>query len=308
MQFKVQVYILSRDRPHLFEETLRSVIEASNSDVEIVISDNSVGDSSEQLVKTAYPSIRYIRRIPALGPFDHFNAILDEAAAEYLVMFHDDDRLMVNYVPSMLSFMQENPHVAAVACNARILSGQSETGRTFMPKVDGSRMISRVEEFFESYLRIGIDGGSIAPFPGYMYRRSILNGVTFDPKEAGKYSDVSFLSKVLSKGPLAWLYKPLMWYRFHESNDSGSVSIRGAMGLLRYMLAHSAIDRNSPMVSDYRFKMWAHWWIGQFKKNGLKVFQLRSGRIVFRFLAASAIKLAFTRLTFWKLLSRKLFA
>lgn len=306
MQFKVQVYILSRDRPHLFEETLRSVIEASTSDVEIVISDNSVGDSIEQLVKAGYPGVRYIRRIPALGPFDHFNAILDEAAAEYLVMFHDDDRLMTNYVPSMLSFMHENPHVAAVACNARILSGQTETGRTFMPQVDGSRLIYRSDEFFESYLRIGIDGGSIAPFPGYMYRRSMLQNITFNPKEAGKYSDVSFLSKVLTKGPLAWIYKPLIWYRFHEGNDSGSVSIRGAFGLLRYMLAHSGINRHSTIVSDYRFKMWAHWWLGQYKKHGLKVFQPRTERIVFKFLVASAIKLALTRLTFWKLLSRKL--
>jgi glycosyltransferase involved in cell wall biosynthesis len=307
-QFKIQVYILSRDRPHLFEETLRSVIEASNSEVEVVVSDNSVGDSIEEIVKAGYPLVSYTRRIPPLDACSHFNAILQEASAEYLVMFHDDDRLMPNYVPVMLGFMESNPSVAAAACNARILARHQETERTFMPKVDGFRLIHRSDDFFESYLRIGIDGGSIAPFPGYIYRRSMLQGIALNFKEAGKYSDVSFLSKLLTKGSLAWVYKPLMWYRFHDNNDSGSVSIKGAFALLRYMLANSQIPKQSVSVQDYRFKMWAHWWVGQFRKQGLGVFCQRVGRIVFRFLATSAIRLAFTRLTFWKLLSRKLFA
>lgn len=292
----------------MFEETLRSVIEASNSEVEIVVSDNSVGDSIQEIVKTNYPATIYTRRTPPLDAAGHFNVILQEATAQYLVMFHDDDRLMPNYVQVMLGFMESNPNVAAAACNARVLSGNRETERTFMPKVDGFRLIHRSDDFFESYLRIGIDGGSIAPFPGYIYRRAMLQGIVLSPKEAGKYSDVSFLSKLLAKGALAWVYKPLMWYRFHDNNDSGSVSITAAFALLRYMLANSEISRKSVAARDYRFKMWAHWWVGQLKKQGLGVFGQRVGRIVFRFLAASAVRLAFTRLTFWKLLSRKLLA
>ncbi|MFN6378987.1 MAG: glycosyltransferase family A protein [Flavobacteriales bacterium] len=307
-QFKVQVYILSRDRPHLFEETLRSVIEASNSEVDVVVSDNSVGDSIEEIVKASYPAIRYTRRTPPLDAFSHFNAILQEASTEYLVMFHDDDRMMPNYVPIMLGFMEANPGVVAAACNARILFRDEESERTFMPKVDGFRLIEGIEDFFECYLRIGIGGGSIAPFPGYMYRRSMLQGIVLNSKEAGKYSDVSFLSKLLVKGPLLWVYKPLMWYRFHDQNDSGTVSIAGTLGLLRYILETSQISRQSLSVHDYRFKMWADWWLGRFKKQGFGVFGQRVERIVFRFLAGSVVRLAFTRFTFWKLLFRKLFA
>ena len=100
-----------------------------------------------------------------------------------------------------------------------------------------------------------------APFPSYLYRRSLAQTVRLDFQEAGKYSDVTFLLKLLQCGPLIWPPLVGMQTRIHANNDSRIENIGERMRLLRFVCVHYNIPRKGELATSFRYRIWARWWL-----------------------------------------------
>ena len=83
-----------------------------------------------------------------------------------------------------------------------------------------------------------------APFPGYLYRVKSLLNVKLDKENGGKYSDLSFLLKLLEYGRIQWLCKPLMFYRLHNNNDSNSFAKKDRELLMRHLKINNLLTYN----------------------------------------------------------------
>ena len=59
---KLQIFILCRDRAHYAEKAIASVLASATPATEVVISDNSVGESIAQLHLANFPDVKYVRR------------------------------------------------------------------------------------------------------------------------------------------------------------------------------------------------------------------------------------------------------
>lgn len=306
MVIKLQIYVLCRDRLGFSCEAINSVLESANEYTEVIVSDNSEGDEIRNLVEKKFTGVSYRRRFPTLSAIDHFKEIIDESSAEYLVIFHDDDRMLPCYVAEMLSLMEENPNVSAIGCNGEIIRQDgTSTGRTF---IDSHQPRFQFIENGRLFLKPYLSGARGAPpFPAYCYRRKFLTSDMLDASHGGKHSDVTFLLKVLHSAPILWYAKPLMQYRDHSSNDSKTESVPDRLSFLRYIFFHEGIDRHSADVATYKFGYWLAWWRQRESKHAtFRIPRGRRERVVFKFLAITLIKWSVTGTFFWRVLIRKL--
>lgn len=289
----LQIFLLSRDRPDYLREALCSALAQAGERIEVIVSDNSERDDVARMLDQEFPEVRCIRRTPPLGAFDHFRTIIAEASADLLVMFHDDDVLLDGYAEALRGRLTADPALAAVCCNAAILRGAKVTNELFAPAAGGDARLRGAEDLLRHYFSLSSKGP--APFPGYMYRRSAIHGLFLDPRHGGKYSDVSFLLKVLQRGPILWLQAPLMRYRIHDHNDSATEAVGQRLRLLRYVYTTTSVTRRSPLITQYRYRYWMSWWRGAAGAG-----QPWRRQVVRRFLLARTVGYAMTRATLWQ--------
>ncbi|MDO8772294.1 MAG: glycosyltransferase [Burkholderiaceae bacterium] len=300
---RLQIYILCRDRPIYFRQSLDSVLFSSNGIADVIISDNSETDVIQELVAVNYPDIEYIRRNPPTDAFEHFRVILKESSAEFIVLFHDDDIMMPSYAKTMIETLDNNMKVAAVGCNALLLRGDNKTDESTLVEVDKPKLFYNQKEFIQKHISIWQNG--FAPFPGYMYRREFTEGLYLNKAQGGKYSDISFLTNIIPHGAIIWLPEHLMWYRIHEANDFKTPSTGDRLSLLRYALTIDGIDCTSWVVREFRVSIWAYWW--RQRSGNHRFYFPKSWReqVVFKFLLVTRVRDLICKSNYRKMLLKK---
>ena len=120
---KIQVYILSRDRPDFLKECIDSVLKQVDvvTEFDLIISDNSVGNKVSEMILENYSKKRFqIHKDRSSVIFkEHFDFIVSNLNSKYAVLLHDDDLLHPNYMKIMSLAIREK-NVVAVGCNAMI--------------------------------------------------------------------------------------------------------------------------------------------------------------------------------------------
>ncbi len=300
---RIQVYVLARDRPEMLRETLCSVLSQEFVGYEVIVSDNSEGDAVGAMVQAEFPGVRYIRRRPALASPDHFGTVYHESSADYVVYFHDDDLMAPNYLGTLSAELDRDAELVAAVCNAWTIRNGMALWHGRMGWITRPWRITSAAEFLAPYLgftRILL----AAPYPGYMYRRKAIRGLYEGPVlEGGKYADVVFLLNVLALGPILCLPEPLMWYREHPGNDSATEQVGQRLKLLRFIYAHTPIDRRSALVTAYRFRYWIGWWrqIGRARRGSWREC------IVRKFLIANALRMPIVQPGVWLKLAARVY-
>jgi hypothetical protein len=222
--------------------------------------------------------------------------VIEESRAEHVVLFHDDDVLDRGYVRTMRAALDAHPDVVAVGCNAKVLRDTTPTDSLFMTLLAHDVVVNSAEELLDFYLRF--NKHRAAPFPGYMYRRTAIEGLYLNARDGGKHADVTFLMNILGRGHFLWLAKPLMQYRMHGTNDSAVEHVGQRLRLLRYIYGHTSIGPRSPAVQEFRFRYWARWWRSASKRGDARMHRWRK-RIVFAYLWRQALRFALTKPGLW---------
>lgn len=252
----LQFVVLSRDRPVLLAQTLNSVLADLPPHVDVLVSDNSDTEDVQHLLNRDFPSVKCIRRQPVLPALTHFQVVIESCPADYLVIFHDDDRVRPGYLRRLMGVLDSKPELAGVACDAFVLQGDQLTTNHYS-KLSKPSVIQAPGQLLTRYF--AMDARRPAPFPSYMYRTSLLRGLCLRFEEGGKYADVAFLAALLGRGPLLWLPEPLIDYRIHANNDSAGESVGQRLRLLRHLWVQGYLERKSRAHLDYRFRYWLSW-------------------------------------------------
>ena len=248
---KIQVFIMSYNRLHFIKETLASVVAQDYANLEIIVSDNSTNDEVKAYCASNYSDITYRFRIPHLSSHDHFNTILAEANAPAFMIFHDDDLMFPGCVSALAGSLFSDPSLSAVCGNGYFLKGEKKTRSLVNKRLSKSVVLSNPLDFLVNYLAIASGN---QPFPGYLYRTQAVRGLRTSPMEGGKYSDLTFLLKVLERGKVFWKNVPLIYYRVHPGNDSAYRDPRALLKLLRYLKLHYGLKRRSFLAECYMAK------------------------------------------------------
>lgn len=86
-----------RDSP-LLRRALRSALDQTHGDLEVVVSDDSGGSLEPAIAEAADPRIRYFRNPERLGFARNHTTTVDRAAGRFVAFLHDDDRWLPGYL------------------------------------------------------------------------------------------------------------------------------------------------------------------------------------------------------------------
>lgn len=246
---RLHIFILCHNRPDDTRQAIASVLAQTDQDFILTISDNSSNDEVEQMVKQDFPHVGYVRRRPMLPVQGHFNRCIDDAQQnDYFCLFHDDDLMDPSYVQTMRRAIFEHPQAIAIGCNARIESAGAVQARPFFQARHAYEHLSSARDL--AYRYFGRSQSGIAPFPGYLYKRTLV-GATRMKTDGGKYADATWLVTLADQGAVAWIREPLMTYRLHGGNDGLKESRQDRLRVMAY-LKQNQRRWGRGLLEDYR--------------------------------------------------------
>lgn len=244
------IYLLAHNRPEQALQAIKSILAQSNSEFELVVSDNSDNDQLRHLL-IDHKDLAYIKRPRVFSAIEHGNLVLSEITTnnkfDYFMLFHDDDLMLPNYVAEFKKAQALFPNAIAFGANALIERDGVQKGvsfqsaKSYIGPISPNQLLRR----YFSHHQLGI-----APLPSYIYQRSALGQLRFDA-QGGKYGDVQWLTSWAVKGSMYWISAPMMVYRFHDTNDGNTESRHDRLRFLAFL--KSSHQMLSPeILSDYR--------------------------------------------------------
>jgi GT2 family glycosyltransferase len=242
------IFILCHNRPEETRLAIRSVLDQSDQNFTLTVSDNSSNDEVESMVKADFPSVHYVRRVPMVPAMQHFNRCIDDVTSDYFCLFHDDDLMGPTFVQEMRKAARAFPQVIALGCNAVIeVFGKPQAAPSFLARKEHA-FIRSARDLAARYFSRSQSG--IAPFPGYVYNTRLVGDLRF-LTDGGKYADVTWLLELARRATMVWIRQPLMTYRMHASNDGNTESRRDRLRFLAY-LKRNRSWLGEGILQDYR--------------------------------------------------------
>src|SRR3990167_7486256 len=118
----VSICIPTHNRPDYLKQALRSALNQTYKNIEVVISDNSNDSLTENFVKTIKDRrIRYYRNSPNASSFLNGSRIPKFTKGKYIKYLYDDDLLKPNCISKMLDVMEKNQKVGVVMAPLEII-------------------------------------------------------------------------------------------------------------------------------------------------------------------------------------------
>jgi glycosyltransferase involved in cell wall biosynthesis len=211
---KTAVCIVTCDRVNFLQESLRSVLNQTYSDFDIVILDNCSEDETGEFVASVKdPRVRYIRHAKRIYAHENFNFALKETDADYISIFHDDDRMFPWMVEKLVETLDSYPSVGmAASCSLLTMGGPVPP---YPKRITGRRFKRR--EFIAEYARTTWNN---VVCPSLMVRKKVTDesNAAFGPYDI--VSDLFFHLQVNAASDIFLINDPLLEYRQHAGQLS----------------------------------------------------------------------------------------
>ncbi|HEX6183923.1 MAG TPA: glycosyltransferase family 2 protein [Pyrinomonadaceae bacterium] len=161
----VTIAIPTLERLHYLKEAVASARAQEHTRVEILIGDDGRDESLRewclsQAVQDA--RVRYLRHERRLGLAGNWNALADAARGEYLVIIGDDDRLLRNFVSTLLGAAEDDAARASVVFANHYLIDER-----------GRRLEAESAECSHAYARDVLPAGPVADAASVVWRNSV---------------------------------------------------------------------------------------------------------------------------------------
>lgn len=200
------------------EDAIRSVLNQTHGDLEVVISDNASTDRTQEICRDYVMQdarVRYYRSPQNLGAAPNYNIVYAHARGRYYKWLAHDDRLMPTYVDKTVRVLEERED--AVLCNSVVsyIDSKGEPIGLYNSRLATADAPSASTRFAWMVLR----SHSCVDFFG-MIRKSALEGSLLHGSFHG--ADRALLAQLALRGRMIQLPAPLVQMREHESRYTRS--------------------------------------------------------------------------------------
>jgi len=128
---------------------LRSAVNQSYKNIEIIVSDNCSPDNTESVVKDFNDSrIRYYRQRENIGPLNNRNFCLEQARGEYFVMLLDDDLIDSDFVSACMGAAKHHNEVGVILTGVREIDSEGNILSTSHNAVGGYSTVDFILGWF----------------------------------------------------------------------------------------------------------------------------------------------------------------
>jgi len=238
---RVSVCIPTCNRPHYFEAALQSVLRQNLEPYEVLVGDDSNDDETEAVVQKYKDQgrVRYLDNEPPLGQAKNIDRLFRAIEGNYIVLLHDDDRLVEGALETLLSCFRDRPEVVAAFGKQQVITPDgSVKWETTKGINEGYYRTSEYAGRQSSSLRSAI----IQQFPndGYMVRAGAAKKVGYDLPEVGDACDFAFGIELARQTKEDFYYTDSYTSQYRQSEQSIA---RGGGGDAAYRSLKIVLDQ-----------------------------------------------------------------
>ncbi|MDD1660189.1 MAG: glycosyltransferase [Methanomicrobiales archaeon] len=146
----VSICIPTWNRAGMVGDAIRSALDQTYRNLEILVVDNASTDDTEAVVSSfTDPRLKYVRNDRNLGLFGNCNRCIELSRGKYIHILHSDDMIPPEFTATCVRFLEGHPEVAFTFTGAEVETGgtvtvMDYTGRTeIYPPPEGFRRILR---------------------------------------------------------------------------------------------------------------------------------------------------------------------
>jgi glycosyltransferase involved in cell wall biosynthesis len=239
----VSIIIPTYNRGNFLYETVRSVLEQTYLNLELIIVDNHSTDNTDRIIKEFNESrIKYFKNHNYGIISVNRNFGIRCAQGDYVYFCDSDDLWEKDKLSTQLKFMESPKDVALCFSNGKIITENGDLRGDYFQKSPPERITYRtlLTHNYVSTLSVAV-------------RRSALMevGLFDEAKEIVGIEDFELWIRIAKKYSIRYIPEKLFRYRIHKGNEMGIDSYRWArkcMILAKYMRSGGTLNFREFMV------------------------------------------------------------
>lgn len=211
----IDVFIYTKNRPTFLQRAIQSLLDQSKSPDRITILDNSTNKDTEIMVFKLQNSI--LNYVNTIGQFGNYEKAKQLSTRKYVMVFHDDDVLNLQYLERVLIVLNRYKEINLVCSQYTSFYSDNEIDNSIM---SGSHFRLTSKKKFAKYMYFceGIAFSS-AIYKGEYFRHSSSRYEIF-----GKFNDWPFMLSAVANGTAVILNdKNSVFSRIHADQDSNNI-------------------------------------------------------------------------------------
>ncbi len=210
----VSVIMPTYRRAQQIGETIRSILDGSWTDFEMLICDDGDGtDGTREAVKAAAagdPRVKYQRNASRRGMPQNLNAGIERSAGLYIAVCHDHDLYAPDFLSVMLGTLMSHPTALYVHCAITVVD---QEGNTTSEHIATWPPLTRGRDWLRFMLR-----SLHSPVCALtVVRREAHEKYGLYDQTYGFVADVELWMRLAAQGDVAYVARPLIWARQREA-------------------------------------------------------------------------------------------
>ncbi len=217
---KISVCIPTRNRAAILRLCIDSVLAQTMTDWEMIISDNASSDNTPEVIASYHdPRIRAIRHPENIGMGKNFNAVIQSATGDYVIMLMDDDVLLPEFLTEQSKVLDEQTNVAFTCTDYEVIDAEGAIIRNIYFHNDSHRIFtSSQSESGWSFISEYLLGHRAVGLPSsILFRRKLAVQCNFFDEHIGNPLDADLWLRLSRLGDFYYLDKKLLLMRWHDN-------------------------------------------------------------------------------------------
>ena len=198
-------------------QSIESVLAQSQTDFELVISDNASTDGTEAICR-AYaaldPRIRYIRNATNIGAARNYNQLFHQSTGKYFRWHNADDLCSSLNHEKCLAVLEAHPDVAMCYGKTDIIDGEGALIEHYDDRLD-LRQDSVADRFIRYLEVVGLTNAIYG-----LIRRSALERTALMGDGTFPAADINLMAEIVLQGKIVEIDQTLFSRRMHERASS----------------------------------------------------------------------------------------
>jgi len=210
----VSIIVPTYQRPHFLVETLKSIIDQSYSNIEIiVVDDGTIGDCNKDICNK-FLNVQYFKIENTGGPCKPRNVGISKSRGKYIAFVDDDDIWLPNKIEMQVKVLEENLDFGLAHSYCKVIDENGiETGEII------GRPRSKTDKHGNVLIRMIGNWTLMMPTP--LLRKTVVDEVGFfNEKIPQTFADVEYWSRCAFYTKFYYIDKSLVNYRAHNNNMS----------------------------------------------------------------------------------------
>ena len=204
----ISVIINCHNGEKYLDNCIKSVLNQTYRNWEIIFFDNNSSDKSSKLIKSYDDHrIKYFRSKKTHTLYKARNLAVNKSNAEYITFLDVDDWWVKTKLKEQINFFLSNPSLDIVYSNLYLFFQKDLSKKIFIKKINNKNITQNLVNKFEM------------PLLTSMIKREFFKLVKFDDNFT-IIGDLDFFIRASTKGKIKGIKKPLAYYRHHENNLS----------------------------------------------------------------------------------------